>query len=119
VPIICIANDGYNQKIKSLKNYCLELKFSKPMHTMVVKRLKMIAEVFNFMYLISESLCRATRRGLTRWWLRSDSANKDKSFRDRMVCLRVVCLCVVCLCLGCMCLCLGLGLACCVSVLSP
>ena len=59
VPIICIANDGYNQKIKSLKNYCLELKFSKPMHTMVVKRLKMIAEVFNFMYLISESLCRA------------------------------------------------------------
>ena len=45
VPIICIANDGYNQKIKSLKNYCLELKFAKPMHTMVVKRLKMIAEV--------------------------------------------------------------------------
>lgn len=27
VPIICIANDKYSQKLKSLKNHCLELDF--------------------------------------------------------------------------------------------
>jgi replication factor C subunit 1 len=27
VPIICIANDKYSQKLKSLRNHCLELDF--------------------------------------------------------------------------------------------
>lgn len=27
VPIICICNDKYNQKLKSLRNHCLELEF--------------------------------------------------------------------------------------------
>ncbi len=29
VPIICICNDKYMTKLKSLKNYCLELDFRK------------------------------------------------------------------------------------------
>jgi hypothetical protein len=27
LPIICICNDKYNQKLKSLRNHCLELDF--------------------------------------------------------------------------------------------
>lgn len=30
VPIICICNDRYSQKLKSLVNYCLLLSFRKP-----------------------------------------------------------------------------------------
>lgn len=30
VPIICICNDRYNQKIKSLSNYCKDIQFHKP-----------------------------------------------------------------------------------------
>ena len=30
VPIICMCNDRYHQKIRSLVNYCFDLKFSKP-----------------------------------------------------------------------------------------
>jgi hypothetical protein len=45
VPVICIANDGYNQKIKSLKNHCLELKFAKPSHTQVVRDLHSMYEL--------------------------------------------------------------------------
>lgn len=30
IPIICICNDRYSQKLKSLVNYCLALNFRKP-----------------------------------------------------------------------------------------
>lgn len=30
VPIICICNDRYSQKLKSLLNYCLVLSYRKP-----------------------------------------------------------------------------------------
>lgn len=30
IPIICICNDRYSQKLKSLVNYCLILSFRKP-----------------------------------------------------------------------------------------
>jgi replication factor C subunit 1 len=30
IPIICICNDRYSQKLKSLINYCLPLPFRKP-----------------------------------------------------------------------------------------
>lgn len=30
IPIICICNDRYSQKLKSLVNYCLLLNFRKP-----------------------------------------------------------------------------------------
>jgi len=29
-PIICICNDWYNQKLRSLGNYCFDVKFMKP-----------------------------------------------------------------------------------------
>lgn len=29
-PIVCICNDRYNQKLKSLTNYCFDVKFMKP-----------------------------------------------------------------------------------------
>ena len=30
IPIVCICNDRYSQKLKSLVNYCLLLNFRKP-----------------------------------------------------------------------------------------
>ena len=30
IPIVCICNDKWNQKLKSLRNHCLELDFKRP-----------------------------------------------------------------------------------------
>ena len=40
VPIICICNDRANQKIRSLANHCLDIKFHKPLKGALVQRLK-------------------------------------------------------------------------------
>ncbi|XP_059075843.1 replication factor C subunit 1 [Cryptomeria japonica] len=45
IPIICICNDRYNQKLKSLVNYCLALNFRKPTKQQMAKRLHQIAEL--------------------------------------------------------------------------
>ncbi|XP_030960610.1 replication factor C subunit 1-like isoform X2 [Quercus lobata] len=44
IPIICICNDRYSQKLKSLVNYCLLLEFKKPEESqMMAKRLMEVA----------------------------------------------------------------------------
>ncbi|KAJ0974153.1 hypothetical protein J5N97_016118 [Dioscorea zingiberensis] len=43
IPIICICNDRYSQKLKSLINYCLPLNFRKPTKQQMAKRLMQIA----------------------------------------------------------------------------
>ncbi|KAJ4724742.1 Replication factor C subunit 1 [Melia azedarach] len=43
IPIICICNDRYSQKLKSLVNYCLLLSFRKPTKQQIAKRLMQIA----------------------------------------------------------------------------
>ncbi|XP_057808112.1 LOW QUALITY PROTEIN: replication factor C subunit 1 [Salvia miltiorrhiza] len=43
IPIICICNDRYSQKLKSLVNYCLLLSYRKPTKQQVAKRLSKIA----------------------------------------------------------------------------
>lgn len=44
-PIICICNDRQSQKLKSLTNYCLDVKFSKPDKRQVTKRLVEICKM--------------------------------------------------------------------------
>lgn len=44
IPIICICNDRYSQKLKSLVNYCLLLNFRKPTKQQMAKRLKQVAD---------------------------------------------------------------------------
>jgi len=44
VPIICIANDDSNPKVRSLANYCLKLKFRRPMVSQTRKRLQDICQ---------------------------------------------------------------------------
>lgn len=88
VPIICIANDGYHPKVKSLKNHCLELKFSKPMHSSVVKRLKTIAEKEGFdvqnenalekLYLSSGSDIRHVINAMQTWRMRTSEIKYDE-----------------------------------------
>ncbi|KAL1204243.1 Replication factor C subunit 1 [Cardamine amara subsp. amara] len=44
IPIICICNDRYSQKLKSLVNYCLPLNFRKPTKQQMAKRLMHVAK---------------------------------------------------------------------------
>ncbi|CAH8362335.1 unnamed protein product [Eruca vesicaria subsp. sativa] len=44
IPIICICNDRYSQKLKSLVNYCLPLNYRKPTKQQMAKRLTYIAK---------------------------------------------------------------------------
>ncbi|KAG0501918.1 hypothetical protein HPP92_001990 [Vanilla planifolia] len=44
IPIICICNDRYSQKLKSLVNYCLPLNFRKPTKQQMAKRLLQICQ---------------------------------------------------------------------------
>ncbi|CAN1251725.1 Replication factor C subunit 1, partial [Linum perenne] len=44
MPIVCICNDRYSQKLKSLLNYCLVLTFRKPTKQQMAKRLMQIAK---------------------------------------------------------------------------
>ena len=43
VPIICICNDRQSPKIRTLANYCLDLKFRRATAVQVEKRIAMIA----------------------------------------------------------------------------
>ena len=43
IPIICICNDQYSQKLKSLLSYCLLLKFEKPSKQQVFVLISIIA----------------------------------------------------------------------------
>lgn len=43
IPIVCICNDRYSQKLKSLVNYCLLLSFRKPTKQQMAKRLLQVA----------------------------------------------------------------------------
>ncbi|KAK7263489.1 hypothetical protein RJT34_31080 [Clitoria ternatea] len=44
IPIICICNDRYSQKLKSLVNYCLLLSFRKPTKQQMAKKLMVVAK---------------------------------------------------------------------------
>lgn len=44
VPIICICNDRQSQKIKSLLPYCMDLRYRRPVKTMIARRAMAIAQ---------------------------------------------------------------------------
>jgi len=44
IPIICICNDKYSQKMRPLRNVALELDFRRPTKTEVAKRLQYVAQ---------------------------------------------------------------------------
>ncbi len=45
IPIVCICNDRYCEKIRSLVNYCLDIKFQKPDRQLIAKRIRQIASI--------------------------------------------------------------------------
>ena len=47
IPIICICNDRYSQKLKSLVNYCMLLSFRKP-----TKQQVFLADVYILFFLL-------------------------------------------------------------------
>lgn len=44
IPIICICNDKYSQKLRSLKNYCMDLEFRRPTKQQIAGRMQIVAE---------------------------------------------------------------------------
>lgn len=48
IPIICICNDRYSQKLRSLVNYCLLLSFRKPTKQQVLFHLLFSHKYFGF-----------------------------------------------------------------------
>jgi len=44
VPIICICNDRQSQKLKTLSNYCLDLRFAKPNKAQILTRIQEILQ---------------------------------------------------------------------------
>lgn len=43
IPIICICNDKYSQKLRSLKNYCMDMEFRRPTKQQIAGRMQMVA----------------------------------------------------------------------------
>lgn len=48
VPIVCIANDKQNQKLRTLLNHCYDLSFNKPDKRHIISRLQVICKKENF-----------------------------------------------------------------------
>eukprot|EP00002_Diphylleia_rotans_P002283 TRINITY_DN11454_c0_g1_i1.p1 TRINITY_DN11454_c0_g1~~TRINITY_DN11454_c0_g1_i1.p1 ORF type:complete len:1003 (-),score=206.27 TRINITY_DN11454_c0_g1_i1:78-3086(-) len=44
VPVVCICNDYYSPKVRSLANHCLDLRFHRPTALQIVKRLSVIVQ---------------------------------------------------------------------------
>ena len=44
MPIICICNDRMSQKVRSLANYCYDLRFARPQKGSVAQRMVDIAK---------------------------------------------------------------------------
>jgi len=84
IPIICICNDRHNQKLKTLANYCLDLKFRKPTSKQVSSRLFSIArrEGYNVDMPTIEKLADGTNGDirqmlhLLQFWRTVDSSQK-------------------------------------------
>ena len=87
IPIICIANDRQNIKLKTLANYCYDLKFVHPDKRAISVRLAEICQKENIMYEINalEYLCEICGNDIRQiinfieLWTRQ---NKSLKFKD-------------------------------------
>lgn len=98
VPIICICNDRQSQKIRSLASYCLDLKYRRPIKSVIARRAIEIAKAegmaieYNAAEAIAESCGNDIRQVLNclQMWSNkkhSSSGNKSemtyKEFKER------------------------------------
>eukprot|EP00761_Pharyngomonas_kirbyi_P009323 gb/GECH01009339.1/.p1 GENE.gb/GECH01009339.1/~~gb/GECH01009339.1/.p1 ORF type:complete len:943 (+),score=281.54 gb/GECH01009339.1/:1-2829(+) len=44
IPVVCICNDRFSQKLKSLVNYCIDLRFARPTKVQIAKKLARICK---------------------------------------------------------------------------
>lgn len=94
VPIICICNDRQSQKIKSLVPYCLDLKYRRPVKSMIARRAIEVGKAegmeieYNAAEAVSESCGNDIRQVLNclQMWgnKRHSSTNKraDMTYKD-------------------------------------
>ena len=63
LPIICICNDRQDAKIRSLANYCLDLRFLKPSVEEIASRILVVAKAENVLLTRSEAIGMAEAAG--------------------------------------------------------
>lgn len=56
VPIFCICNDRMNAKVRSLANYCYDIKFTKPAKQDVAKYMKKVCDKEGFSEVETEAI---------------------------------------------------------------
>lgn len=90
VPIICICNDRQSQKMKSLLPYCLDLRYKRPVKSIIARRVMRIGEIEgmkieqNAVEAIAESCGNDIRQVLNclQMWSSSKSGGKSLTYRD-------------------------------------
>ena len=89
-PIICICNDRQDSKVKSLANHCIDLKFSKPNHSLIANRLIQILLIENVqadrttLEKISDNFNQDLRQILNYLQLKHRHLNKDNHSTQKM-----------------------------------
>jgi replication factor C subunit 1 len=89
VPIICICNDRQSQKIKSLLPYCLDLRFKRPVKSVIARRALRIGEMegmkieLNAVEAIAESCGNDIRQVLNclQMWSSSKTGGKSLTYK--------------------------------------
>lgn len=90
VPIICICNDRQSQKIKSLLPYCLDLRYKRPVKTVIARRVMRVGEMEgmkieqNAVEAIAESCGNDIRQVLNclQMWSSSKAGGNSLTYRD-------------------------------------
>lgn len=90
VPIICICNDRQSQKVRSLVPYCLDLRYKRPVKTVIARRAVRIGEMegmrveMNAAEAIAESCGNDIRQVLNslQMWANRKGSNDSMTYKD-------------------------------------
>lgn len=103
VPIVCIANDRQSQKLKSLVNYCYDIRFTKPDKRQISQRLMKICELegiqceMNALEFLCESVGNDIRQCLNfvEMWAKTHNKIKFSEIQQRYNTLNKDALCMI------------------------
>ena len=88
IPIICICNDRYNPKIRSLSQYCFDLRFRRPTVQQILSRMMTVAfreklqispNAMSEVIQATQSDIRQVLNTLSAWRLRASTMNFDEA----------------------------------------
>ncbi|KAG7270436.1 hypothetical protein CRUP_022380 [Coryphaenoides rupestris] len=82
IPIICMCNDRNHQKIRSLANYCFDLRFPRPRVDQIKEGLKIPPPALNEIILASNQDVRQVLHNLCMWSVKDKVMNYDQCKAD-------------------------------------